>query len=79
MKKKKIRKPKIIYFIGVGSIIVLIIIGIIWCFSLENIELVIKEVGINQEVKLSDIASCSHGNLLEPDKFIDTSTLGKKI
>ena len=78
MKKKKIRKQKIIYFIGVSSIIVLIIIGIIWCFSLENIELVIKEVGINQEVKLSDIASCSYGDLLDPDKTIDTSTLGKK-
>lgn len=79
MKKKKIRKQKIIYFIGVSSIIVLIIIGIIWYFSWMDIELVIKEVEINQEVKISDITSCSHGDLLDPINLSILLHLEKKI
>ena len=78
MKKKKIRKQGMIYFIGLISIIVIVIIGVILYFSLGNIQLEIKEVGINQVVKLSDIASCSNGELLEPDKIIDRSSLGNE-
>ena len=79
MKRKKIRKQRMIYFIAFTSIIVIIIIGFISYFSLGDVHLEIKEVGVNQAVKLSDIASCSSGELLDPDRTVDTSSLGKKI
>ena len=78
MKRKKIRKKRVIYFIVFTSIIVIIIIGFISYFSLGDVHLEIKEVGVNQAVKLSDIASCSSGELLDPDRTVDTSSLGKK-
>lgn len=78
MKRKKIRKQRMIYFIAFTSIIVIIIIGFISYFSLGDVHLEIKEVGVNQAVKLSDIASCSSGELLDPDRTVDTSSLGKK-
>lgn len=78
MKRKKIRKKRVIYFIAFTSIIVIIIIGLISYFSLGDVHLEIKEVGVNQAVKLSDIASCSSGELLDPDRIVDTSSLGKK-
>ncbi len=78
MKKRKVRKKLIVLIIGLFVILVVIVFGIILYFSQGNVQLDVQKLEVNQQVKLSDIVSCSKCDLLNGDTLIDTSHLGKE-